>query len=82
MQDQRRHPRIRTFFGGVITFNKRCSTINCTVRNLSETGARLHLADTGTLPNTFDLIIRARDIDTPARVVWRSDTEAGVTFES
>lgn len=82
MQDRRKISRPRTFFGGTIAFNKRCSTISCTVRNMTDAGAKLAFANTGTVPNHFDLIIRARDTDIPARVIWRNDNEAGVTFNS
>ena len=57
------------------------STWSCTVRNLSEDGARLEVANSSWLPNHFDLDVIARDMRQPVRVIWRDGGLLGVTFK-
>ena len=56
--------------------------IDCTVRNLSETGAALEVSSPVGVPEHFTLLIEADHIHVPCRVVWRKDTRIGVHFES
>lgn len=51
----------------------------CTVADISQTGARLHVADMKLLPKEFDLSL-SEDIMRKCRVVWRTKTQAGVEF--
>jgi hypothetical protein len=53
----RKAPRRRIFKGAVIAFHDRLLTIACTVRDLSETGARLQVLGSIEAPDTFVLII-------------------------
>ena len=80
MLERRKSDRARTFFGGMIAFNKRNSTMDCRVRDFSSTGARVHLTNTAVIPDQFDLTIARKERSFRARVVWRSVDEAGVTF--
>lgn len=61
-------------------FNNRCSTIDCVVRDLSETGAKLSLTSAGTLPSEFELEIPLRKRTLHARVMWHKGTACGVSF--
>lgn len=45
MDEHRRQPRLRTLKSGKIVFNKKSSVLDCTIRNLSGTGACLQVAD-------------------------------------
>ncbi len=78
--ERRKKPRLRSFFGGVIAFNKRSSTMDCLVRNFSADGAKVTFTNTVTVPDEFDLTIRRKETSYRARMVWRDRDEAGVIF--
>lgn len=80
MTDRRKNARLRTFFGGVIAFNKRSSTMDCLVRNFSTDGAKVTFTNTVTVPDEFDLTIQRKETIYRARMVWRHQDEAGVVF--
>ncbi len=80
--DGRRFPRDKSFYGGVIAFNGRRSTIDCVVRNYSCAGAKIAMSGTVLLPDSFDLTIARKEASFRARLVWRNDREAGVAFVS
>jgi hypothetical protein len=54
---------------------------DCTVLNLSATGAKLSLRKDFLLPSDFRLSIPGRRLLRHARLVWRRDGEAGVAFD-
>ena len=80
--ERRRYPRGRSYYGGVIAFNARNSTIACVVRNFSRAGAKLAMTGTVLLPDSFDLSIPRKDSAFRAHLVWRNHAEAGVAFET
>lgn len=80
MHERRRTLRGRTFFGGEIAFNRRSSTINCLVRNLTVDGALLVFENTAVVPDKFDLTIERKERSFRARMVWRRNNDAGVAF--
>ena len=80
MSDLRAAPRRRTFLGARIEFDNRISTMDCVVRDVSETGARLALASPVVLPETFSLIIEPQNKRYRARVKWQRLTVVGVQF--
>ena len=57
MSERRKELRSRTLLGGVIAFNERRSTLDCSVRNFSERGARIEFTNIALLPDTFDLTV-------------------------
>lgn len=63
---------------GTIEFNG--DVIDCTVRNLSSTGAMLDVANPVGIPDHFTLILPDGHY-TSCKVVWRKQTRIGVTFE-
>lgn len=78
--DQRASPRQRTLKGGRIVINDGYSTFQCTVRNLSETGARLKIASIIGIPETFQLVMDdGRKF--ACQVAWKTETEIGVKFD-
>lgn len=81
-EDRRISVRKRMLKGGVIAFSARHATLPCVVRDLSDTGARLQVKATSSVPDTFDLIVELDGLEAPSRVVWRSLTELGVRFVS
>lgn len=77
--DQRAAPRRRTLKGGKIVINNGFSTIQCTVRNLSATGARLQVTSILGIPDTFQLAMDdGQKFD--CTIAWRKETELGVKF--
>jgi PilZ domain len=79
--ERRRAPRQRTLLAGTVREMNKTSTWSCTVRNISENGARLEVANASWLPNHFDIEIIARDLRQPVRVVWRDGGLLGVSFK-
>ena len=80
--DHRRHTRKRMLKGGTIAFNGRHSTLPCVVRDLSETGARLQVAQATSVPDTFELLIDLDGFEAFVEVAWRTQSEVGVHFRS
>jgi len=54
--------------------------MECLVRNMSRQGARLVFGGPTEIPAEFEIMIRKRGESRRARIVWRQETEAGVTF--
>ena len=58
------------------------ATADCTISNLSKTGACLHIdAPSETVPNRYALLNKDEGSYQKCRVVWRSADGVGVTFE-
>ena len=79
MDNRRKSNRNRAYIEGSIAFNNRCITVDCLVRDLSESGAKVIFANSAPLPNEFDLLIRHKETRR-ARLIWRTPTEAGIEF--
>jgi hypothetical protein len=73
MSELRKEPRHRTLKTGRIVFNQRRSVLDCTVRNLSSTGACLDVPSTVGIPDAFELIIESESITRVCRIAWRSE---------
>ncbi len=80
MDERRTLARQKSFLQGRIYFNNRRSSIDCLVRDYSETGARLKLSEAITVPEVMELYIPNREEMHRARVEWRSGNEMGVSF--
>ena len=65
--------------GARVIFNGSASTMNCTVRNLSDLGGRLDFAHPVGIPEEFRVQIMSRP-PVECRVVWKSGTSLGVAF--
>ena len=63
--------------GAIIAYNDRRSTLPCTVRDLSETGARLRV---DSAPDAFTLIIELDGAEDDCKVIWRKPPQLAVTF--
>jgi hypothetical protein len=72
--------RRRTLKGGHIVFNGHSSTIDCTVRNISDSGAKLIVASVIGLPERFELAMAGQP-GRACRIARRTLTEVGVSFE-
>lgn len=78
MDEHRRTQRQRTFKGGSISFGS-APSIDCVVRNLSETGACLEVGSPS-IPNNFTLLIKPEFLKRSCKVAWRSASRIGVRF--
>jgi hypothetical protein len=74
--------RHRTLKSATISFKNGQFTYQCTVRNLSETGAQLTLESTDLIPNRFELIFEDHSPTRTCDVVWRAPARLGVRFET
>jgi hypothetical protein len=80
MSERRRSKRNRTILSGKIIFNNRTSVLDCVVKNISSSGAKLVLPNTLRVPNEFELYIPKMRCSYDARLI-RYDSEAiGVEF--
>jgi hypothetical protein len=78
--ERRQYPRMRTLKSARILFNHHHSAIDCTVRNLSQHGARLDVASALGIPDEFDVIFDADHTIRPCRLVWHKEKQLGVEF--
>lgn len=80
MLESRQAERVRTFLRARIVFNNNNSTIDCTVKNISASGAKIDVSDAVAVPEFFDLIIPQKGQTYRARIAWRDEQAIGVNF--
>lgn len=79
MGDERRsRARHRVLKAGTIEFGG--GAIDCTVRNLSDTGAALDVTSPVGIPERFTLFVQAEGMHLPCTVIWRKEKRIGVRF--
>jgi hypothetical protein len=79
MAEKRRSPRLRTIKGGTIMFGSAAS-VDCIIRNMSDTGASLEVENPAGIPDEFTLLIRPEIIKRGCHVAWRKGRRIGVRF--
>lgn len=73
--------RRRTLLRGRIVWGHHATiSVDCTIRDLSETGAQLRVPATQALPTTFTLIHILDGVAYEASVAWRRGDQVGVKF--
>ena len=80
--ERRQSQRRRVLKGGVVAFNDRHVTLPCSVRDISDGGARLRIEGSMTAPDTFELIIDIDGLEASCEVVSRRGNEVSVRFLS
>lgn len=80
MLERRRHDRSRAFQCGTLAHRGHRAPADCVVRNLSEGGALLLVAEARRAPSEVDLDLSRGGTWRPARVVWRTEAAMGVAF--
>jgi PilZ domain len=65
-----------------IIFNRNQSVVDCTVRDLSATGAKLLSANATLVPDDVRVLMLQENTIREARVVWRKSDMLGVHFTS
>ena len=82
MQDRRERVRDKVFLGGVAEINDRGSTMDCVVRNFSETGACVEFDTSARLPEKMQLTIAHKGRSFLARLIWRHANRVGLAFRA
>lgn len=80
ISDKRRSARHRVLKVGKIVMLNNWSVVDCCVRDISATGARIRCQDPAAVPNEFRLLIPHDNTIRPAKVVWRRDDHCGIHF--
>jgi hypothetical protein len=80
MSERRKATRQKSFLRGCIYFNNRRSAVDCLIRDISGTGARLIFSATVSVPDVVDLYIPQKEQTIRAVVQWRHGEELGVAF--
>ena len=73
--------RARTFLKGIVYYNNRGTSIECTIRDISDTGAKVEFSSLVTLPDLIELYIPQKQKTYQARVMRREPYEIGISFE-
>jgi hypothetical protein len=82
MQDRRSSTRQKSFLKGRLFYNNRRSSVDCLVRDISDTGAKLVFSSAVSIPEVVELYLSNKDDVRRARVQWRRGEEVGVDFEN
>jgi hypothetical protein len=78
-EDDRVAPRRRVLKAGLLSFGG--DAIDCSVRNLSATGAALEVVTPMYIPDRFKLIVQSENLNQSCHVVWRRRRRIGVAFD-
>jgi hypothetical protein len=78
MTDRRATARQRVFKSGTIEFDGK--GIECTIRNVSLTGAALDVASPAGIPHEITVNFTAGNIRQRGHIVWRKEKRVGVSF--
>ena len=77
----RKKPRRQFHYNAKILKDKDTPALACSISDISESGARLHLASEVELPDTFWLLLTANgEARRHCRVIWRDGLAVGVKF--
>jgi len=80
MNERRGLARHKTFIKGRIYFNNRLSSMDCIVRDVSDTGGRLEVSESVPLPDAFEVYLPAKHESFFARVQWRRGNSLGISW--
>ena len=80
-QDKRVSPRARTSLPAKIVFGNRAYLLDCTIKNISVTGARIAVPNSERLPNKIQIIELQEFIAFEAKIVWHRPSLIGVSFD-
>ena len=79
MVETRIAPRLRVLKAATIEFGG--GAIDCTIRDLSITGAALEVRNQIGIPAKFTLVVPGDGLHLPCHVVWRKEYRIGVAFD-
>ncbi|MBO6716767.1 MAG: PilZ domain-containing protein [Rhizobiaceae bacterium] len=78
--ERRGAPRRRVLKGGTLRYNRGYAALECIVRNLSDTGARLAFGETAAVPSEFDFWLAGSETPVRAAIRWRGLEDVGIEF--
>ncbi len=81
-ESKRKAVRARVLKGAKIVSMNQWSVVDCTIRDLSATGARIICGDQAAVPNEFRFLIPSENTICTAKVVWRREGMLGIAFTS
>jgi PilZ domain-containing protein len=82
MNERRSVGRTRVLRNAEIMIDERAAAkVQCTLQDLTNTGASLTLASTYKVPDTFELTFDQGRSRRPCRVKWRTHDRLGIEFE-
>ena len=82
MSEQKPMPQGRTFLAGKVISNYGQSSIDCTVRQMSDVGAVIEVESVHGIPEQFHLLISGERDPQPCKRAWQSDKQIGLVFEA
>ena len=74
--------RMRTLKAGVISFAHGQCALPCTIRDITDNGARIEYTGTVPIPEVFRLLVRSDGVEAQCTVAWRHRSMIGVRFEN
>lgn len=74
--------RQRVLKQGKIVFANNMSIVDCTIRDMSETGAKILCGDQVGVPNEFRLMTMSDNLIRDVKVMWRRGDQVGIKFTS
>ena len=81
-QNKRAAVRSRVLKGGKIVSMDKWSVVDCTIRDISSTGARIICGDQAAVASEFRFLIPSDNTICTAKVVWRRNNMLGIAFTS
>ena len=80
MEERRTSPRRRVLKEGKIVFADALCLMDCTIRDMSDRGAKLIVSNTLAIPLSFQLYEKSSGKLYPATIAWRQCNAIGVKF--
>ena len=81
-ESKRKAVRSRVLKGAKIISMDKWSVVDCTIRDLSTTGARIICGDQAAVANEFRFMIPSENTICTAKVIWRREDMLGIVFTS
>ncbi len=78
--ERRPKTRSRTLLGGVVVWNNGNLKLNCKIRDISESGARISVERGHVVPSHFFMINVRDGMAHESKVVWQSGDQIGMKF--
>ena len=80
--NRRKDPRVQVNEKATIWLPDIRKTLDCVIKDVSESGVRLSFEDINLVPGSFRLNVPRLNFKTDCIVVWRAKHEVGVIFEA
>jgi len=79
VEEHRIAPRRRILKAATIAFGG--SQIDCTLRNISGTGAAIDVVTPLFIPDRFTLVVPTEQLKRACHIIWRREKQIGVAFD-